>query len=147
MTVVPEKPSSVSPAGVTSLSLGRCALPVAGKANAWLTEEAGSLPRESECRLSNPLFWRLAPVLQGGVRVGGSHSLVMLTRSVPGEWSRDLRISSLHQPLVSLVTWADSLSLFFSMTSKVGLVTLEAVCADCLRGTSGFPSWHLAHGG
>lgn len=80
-------------------------------------------------------------MLQGGVRVGGSHSLVMLTRSVPGEWSRDLRISSLHQPLVSLVTWADSLSLFFPMTPKAGLVTLEAVCADCLRCTLGFLSW------
>lgn len=66
-------------------------------------------------------------MLQGGVRVGGSHSLVMFTRSVPGEWSRDLRISSLHQPLVSLVTWADSLSLFFPMTPKVGLVTFEGV--------------------
>lgn len=85
-------------------------------------------------------------MLQGGVRVGGSHSLVMLTRSVPGEWSRDLRISSLHQPLVSLVTWADSLSLFFPMTPKAGLVTLEAVCADCLRCTFGFLSWRLAHG-
>lgn len=81
-------------------------------------------------RLSNPdssSFWRLAPVLHGGVRVGGSHSLVMLTRSVPGEWSRDLRISSLHQPLGSLVTWADSLSLFFPMTPEVGVVTFEGV--------------------
>lgn len=51
MTVLPEKPSSVSPAAVTSLSLGRCALPVA---NVWLTEEVWSLPRESECGLSNP---------------------------------------------------------------------------------------------
>lgn len=145
MTVLPEKPSSVSPAAVTSLSLGRCALPVA---NVWLTEEVWSLPRESECRLSNPDSSSVleAPVLQGGVRVGGSHSLIMLTRSVPGEWSRDLRISSLHQPLVSLVTWADSLSLFFPMTPKAGLVTLEAVCADCLRCTFGFLSWHLAHG-
>lgn len=99
-------------------------------ANAWLTKEVSSLPRESDCAYLtpiSPLFWRPAPVLQGGVRVGGSHSLVMFTRSVPGEWSRDLRISSLHQPLVSLVTWADSLSLFFPRTPKVGPVTFEGV--------------------
>lgn len=123
MTVLPEKPSSVSPAGMTSLKGGRWALPVA---NAWLTEDVWS-----DCTyltLIPPLFWRLAPVLHGGIRVGGLPCLVMLTRSVPGEWSRDLRISSLHQPLVSLVTRVDSLSLLlFPMTPKAGLATLEGV--------------------
>lgn len=99
--------------------------------NACLTEEVWSLLRDSQAAAYLAL---ICPVraAEGGF-------------AEPGKWFMDFRVSCLPQPVVSLVTWANSLSLASSPTTlKTVLLTLEAVCADCMRCTFGFMSWCLS---